>query len=232
MAGRDDLFSPALDLLLGGACVGCGRPGTPLCPTCGSALEVLPHQVRPSPCPEGLPRTFAVTEYAGAVRAALTAHKEKGVLALAKPLGRALALSAFGALAGELAAGATETPVALVPVPSRRQVRRSRGHDPLMSIAREARRSLRRAGLDARVVGALRVRRAVEDQAWLSASERAVNLHEAFVARPLHGVESVLVVDDIITTGATGVEAARALRDAGVEVHGLAVIAATRRRTP
>jgi predicted amidophosphoribosyltransferase len=230
MPEDNGLTSTALDLLLGGACVACHRPGPSLCAACGSCLQMLPRQVWPTPCPEGLPRTFAVTDYGGAARAALTAHKEEAVLTLAKPLGRALALSVFGLLAGELTKDTGEAHIALVPVPSRRQATRARGHDPLMSIARQASRALRRAGLTARVMPALRMARTVEDQAGLDARARASNLDHAFVARRLRTDVSLVVVDDIITTGATGVEAGRALRVVGARVVGMAVVAATRRR--
>jgi predicted amidophosphoribosyltransferase len=232
MPANNGLTSPALDLLLGGACVACRRPGPSLCAACGSCLQRMPRQVWPSPCPKGLPRTFAVTDYDGAARAALTAHKEEAVLTLAKPLGRALALSVFGLLAGGVPTDTGMAHIALVPVPSRRQVTRARGHDPLLSITREASRALRRAGLKTSVMRVLRMARTVEDQAGLDAQARATNLDHAFVARRLRTDVSVVVVDDIITTGATGVEAARALRAAGAHVLGMAVVAATRRRVP
>jgi predicted amidophosphoribosyltransferase len=171
-----------------------------------------------------------VAPYEGPARAALTVHKEEAVLALARPLGRALALSVFGLLARDLAAGGAPGPIVLVPVPSRRQVTRARGYDPLLSVSRQARRALRRAGLDARLARSLRLTRKVEDQAGLDARARAANLERAFVARPVRGGLPAVVVDDIITTGATAVEANRALRAAGVEVLGIAVIAATPRR--
>ena len=72
--------------------------------------------------------------------------------------------------------------------------------------------------------------RAVADQAGLDAAERAANLGGAPAARrPLDGLP-VVVVDYVMTTGATLVEAARALREAGAAVRGCAVVAATRRR--
>jgi predicted amidophosphoribosyltransferase len=100
-----------------------------------------------------------------------------------------------------------------------------------MSITREAGRALRRAGLRTSLVRALATSRSVEDQAGLSARARAANLDHAFVARRVRGTEGpIIVVDDIITTGATGVEAARALRAAGGHILGMAVVAATQRR--
>jgi predicted amidophosphoribosyltransferase len=78
----------------------------------------------------------------------------------------------------------------------------------------------------------LRPRRAVADQAGLGSAGRAANLQGALVAvRPLAG-RAVVIVDDLVTTGATLADAARALLVAGASVHGAATVAATQRRVP
>ncbi|MDV9175387.1 ComF family protein [Streptomyces sp. W16] len=80
------------DLVLPAECGGCGMPRTVLCPECRAALSgAVPSRVRPVPEPSGLPATYAAVPYADEVRAVLLAHKERGSLALAGPLGAALA---------------------------------------------------------------------------------------------------------------------------------------------
>jgi predicted amidophosphoribosyltransferase len=64
----------------------------------------------------------------------------------------------------------------------------------------------------------------------LSASERYRNLVGAMRASPPPATATALIVDDIVTTGASLAEAARALSTAGWPVAGAAVIAATPRR--
>ncbi|NEB68026.1 ComF family protein, partial [Streptomyces fulvissimus] len=104
-------------LVLPVACAGCGRPRTELCSACGAALSgAPPRRVRPSPRPAGLPAVHAAAPYENAVRAVLLAHKERGALGLAGPLGRALAASVR---AGTGQVG-TVGPLLLVPVPSAR----------------------------------------------------------------------------------------------------------------
>jgi predicted amidophosphoribosyltransferase len=220
----------SLDLLLGGTCAGCSRPGPSLCSRCGVALEVLPHRVAPTPAPPGLPPTFAVTAYDGVAKLVLLAHKEQGRLSLARPLGRALALSCFAVLT-TIASPSRVDGLRLVPVPSVPSRIRDRGHDPLLRVTRECRRALRAAGVPAAVYPLLRPAREVEDQSGLSAAARLENLAGAFDVTAHRSREGpVIVVDDIITTGATAAEATRALTRTGADVVGVAVIAATARR--
>ena len=222
-----------LDLVLPAACVGCGADGSSWCPACAATLAGRPWATTPDPCPPGFPATWVVAAYDGPVRAAAVAHKERGVRAIRAPLAAALAASVAAALA-DGSGGLLDLGVLLVPAPSRGAAVRSRGDDPTLGLARCAARRLTRAGLPAAVVPALRLARSTADQAGLDAQERADNLAGAArVPRRLVGAVAgrpVVLVDDVVTTGATLVESTRALRAAGAVVVGAAVVAATPRR--
>ena len=219
-----------VDLVLGGRCAGCDRPGVTLCSGCRELLATLtPFRAWPDPRPPGLPPPTASAPYADEVRRLVIAHKENARYALARPLGSVLATAVLSAL-GERRA------VWLCPVPSARATVRQRGHDPLRRIAKAAIKALRRQGVDARLADALRVVRRPDDQAGLSAERRTVNLDGAFAARSRWAErltdQPVLLVDDVITTGSTLAEACRALESRGIPVLGCAVLAATRRHRP
>jgi predicted amidophosphoribosyltransferase len=203
------------DLVLPAECGGCGRPRAVLCPECRAALSgAVPRRVRPVPEPPGLPVVHAAARYADEVRAMLLAHKERGTLALAAPLGAALAK----AVRAGLPSGAGGRPLLLVPVPSAREAVRARGHDPARRIALAAARELRREGTPAQVLAVLRQRRAVADQAGLDSRQRLENLAGALAVVPggsrLLTDGAVVLVDDLMTTGASLGEAARAVREA------------------
>ncbi|MEU9704585.1 ComF family protein [Streptomyces sp. NPDC047981] len=201
-------------LVLPVVCGGCGRPRTELCPPCGEELSGSgPRRVRPSPEPAGLPVVHAAAPYADAVRSVLLAHKERGALWLAEPLGDALA-GAVEAAAGRCD-GPGAGPLLLVPVPSSRRSVRARGHDPTRRVALAAAGRLRRRGRAARVIPVLRQRHGVADQSGLGAAGRFANLAGALevVAGGGRLMERgrVVLVDDLMTTGASLAEAARAL---------------------
>lgn len=228
------LADTVVDLALGGTCAGCGRPGRLLCGACHDALPRTAYAARPTPCPPGLPTTWAAAPYDGTVRDLVLGHKERRQLALAPPLGDLLAEALRAALPHLDGVGT----VLLVPVPSRPGVDRGRGHAPTTALVRAAARVLQRAGTDARVAGVLVSHGGVADQAGLGAAARAANLAgslhcpAARLGRQARATPRARVVlcDDVLTTGATLAEAARALRAAGVEPGAAAVVAATRLR--
>lgn len=222
------MLAALLDLVLPQECAGCGGPGA-WCAACRQVLQqaaLFPiGPARPTPAPAGFPRAATAAAYDGAVRGALLAHKEHGRLGLVAPLGRALA-AAVGCLA-------PPPGVLLVPVPSRRAVVRARGHDHALRLARSAARALATGGLPATAVALLAPARRIGDQAGLDAGGRAANLLGAFrLARAVPAGACVLLVDDVVTTGASLAEATRAVTAAGGRVHGAATVAATMRRWP
>jgi predicted amidophosphoribosyltransferase len=228
-----DVLDGAVDLLLGGACVACARPGRALCRTCAALLPSDAGPTWPDPVPPGLAPPWAAGAYDGALRAMVIAHKEHRVLALRRPLATLLAAS-VAALLDESTLG----PVVLVPVPSRPGAARSRGHDPTAALTVGAARLLRAADQDVIARPLLRSRRGVVDQAGLGAVDRSANLAGSMrcPSGPLRRLAAIrprarfVVCDDVLTTGATTREAQRALESVGLTVAGVATVAATRRR--
>ncbi len=175
-----------------------------------------------------MPRTHAAVAYADPVRAAVSAWKDADRRDLVTVLGPVLERSVEAAV---LAAGWSKEPVVVVPAPSSAAAVRRRGDAPLLELAAWV---ARRPGHHrVRVVPALHQVRRVADQSGLGISDRRRNLTGAIAVKPMwHNVirhRNVIVVDDVVTTGATLAEAARALRRAGaLHVVGATVAAAQR----
>ncbi|HEY3013723.1 MAG TPA: ComF family protein [Nocardioides sp.] len=236
------VYDALADLFTGSRCLGCDVGGRLLCPACLLGLPAEAQPSWPEPSPAGLCPPWACGPYEGLLRDLVIGHKERGLLALARPLGLLLGLAVSGAVSAAVPtpgrdAGPT---VVLVPVPSRPSTVRSRGHDPTRSMTRVAARHLRTAGYDAVAEPLLAIRGAVRDQAGLNAEERAANLAGSFwcPSQRLAGLSRkrsaavTVVCDDVLTTGATAREAQRALEAVGVRPAGIAVVAAARRRYP
>lgn len=225
-------WTTLLDLVLPAECAGCGRTGSldvteGLCGACTSALGGPPTTVRPVRRPAGLPTVHALAPYRDPVPDIIIAQKEYGRLDLARPLGHHLARAA-------LAAADNSSSLWLVPAPSARSSIRRRGQDPVCRMARVAAGELRALGRSANVLPALRHCRAVSDQVGLTHVERARNLAGALTVRPVARsrlpLRPVVIVDDVMTSGSTLAEAARAIRAGGGRPVGAAVLAATRFR--
>jgi len=214
------------DLVLPRVCCGCGAPRQALCPDCLERIAA-PGQVldvRAAGAPDDLP-ICAAGWYDGPLRAAVLAYKERGRRDLARVLGGLLALAVAGAVlrAHDELIDAPHAGLALVPAPSTAAARRARGGDHVAALARALRPSPHWA-----VAPALQLTRPVLDSAGLGARARAGNLDRAMrAARPRTPDQPCVLIDDVVTSGATAAEAHRALRAAGWHVAGVAVVAAT-----
>lgn len=229
---RRPWWMPLLDLVLPAECAGCGHTGSAevvegLCSTCALTLSGPPMRVRPARRPAGLPPVHALAPYREPVADVIVAQKERNRLDLARPLGRRLARAVLAGCSGAM-------PVWLVPAPSARSSVRRRGQDPVRRMACIAAGELRAAGRTANVLPALRHQRHVADQVGLTHRERARNLAGALAVHPAAvprlTQRATVVVDDVMTSGATIAEAARAIRAAGGRPIAAAVLAATRFR--
>ena len=236
-----DLLAGLADLVLPAACAGCGAERVPLrygtCAGCVAGLEALtPYPTVPASPPPGMPPCTAVGPYAGPLRSVLLAYKERGRHRLARPLGALLA----GAVADAAirAGGGPRVPLILVPVPSTARAVRDRHGDHMARLTAHTVRRLRSAGWQARAVQPLHVlprpdSATLDPAARAEVAGRTLRIRSSGIRvlqRTVSRRSILVVVDDIVTTGATMAAVAGRLREANVQVTGTAVLAATRLR--
>jgi predicted amidophosphoribosyltransferase len=236
-----ELVSGLADLVLPSPCAGCGAERVALrfgaCADCAAALEALtPYPTTPVPPPPGMPACSAVGPYAGPLRSALLAYKEKGRHRLARPLG--VLLAAAVADAAVRGGGGPGVPVLIVPVPSTASAARQRHGDHMARLAAHAVRRLRTEGWHADVARPMRALPR-PDSASLDTAARAAVAENSLRIRPLRirvlrrapaMKNTLIVVDDIVTTGVTLAAVTARLGEVNMQVAGAAVLAATRLR--
>jgi len=228
------LATAALDLLFPAVCPLCaGRLGAgrrdpvcgacwasftrvtpPLCVTCGAPVPAE-GITRCAACRDetlAFDYARAAASYGGAVREAVHVLKFGGRRSMARPLGDLIVDQCMDPLL---------VPDMLVPVPLSHARERERGFNQAVLLAE---RLGERLGVRVRARWLVRLR-ATAAQSDLTAAERRANVANAFLATPAVSGRHVAVVDDVITTGATVSECARALRAAGARRVGVLAVA-------
>lgn len=194
-------------------CQVCGIAGPPelTAYTCPDCVEHSPHFLAA--------RSYAV--YGGALRELVHLLKYRGMEPLAAPLGQRMASVAEVPPCREILGRCH----AVIAVPLETARKRERGYNQAELLAKVVARQLRLPLLPA---GTLRRTRATPSQSGLSREERRENMHGAFSAKHRSMPKSVLLIDDVMTTGATLDACAQALTAAGARE----VVALTVARTP
>ncbi|MEV6912895.1 ComF family protein [Amycolatopsis sp. NPDC051071] len=195
-------------------CASCGAPGAPCCETCQTVWGSLSEITRAPTA--GLVPVYALARYADEARRLILAYKERGRRDLAPSLGRALA-EALPRIRPEHC---------LVPVPSRRHASRVRGGPHVQRMAEECAKVLVSKGNLATVAPVLKLKAGVRDAAKLTRAERAVNLDGRIRLVPGIRPERVILLDDVITTGATAAACTRMLDASGIHVSAVVALAA------
>lgn len=203
------LIDAAAHLFLGSVCPGCRLPSLSLCRPCSELLRDQPPRQVHRAALAGTP-LVAANDYRPLLEHLIPAFKDDGALHLGNALGERLAVA--------VAALHPEPATLLVPVPSLASKVRARGYDHGHRLVAHA---ARRNGLRWRAQ--LGRSSSGRDQRELGRNGRNRNVEGQMWARPTGA--PVVLCDDVVTTGASLAEALRAMRNAGAEVVGIAVVA-------
>jgi predicted amidophosphoribosyltransferase len=200
--------SGLLDFVFPSRCAVCEALGPNLCEDCHQVLRPSPHDFQRGPIVG-----WAATYLSPEVSKLLVSFKDRGQSALVSDLNELIA-----PLVAELAVFSEV--VHLVPAPSRMENFARRGFTPSVVLAR----ALSNLVSNAHVLNCLVLAKDVKDQVGLSSAQRHENLAGSMSINQRVGGSLCFVVDDICTTGATLIEAWRALSVGGANVLGALVI--------
>jgi len=202
------LGSSLVDFIFPSRCAVCDRSGENLCLNCKNLLRIEPREFLLS----GLD-VYTVTKYSDETSRLLVSLKDKGQFALVAELAQMLR-----PVIEKLPA--SESSRYLVPAPSSPENYSKRGFHPMLLLAQEVASKYPSFS----VMNCLRFSRRVKDQVGLTEPERLANLSFSMELNQSVTGRVCYLLDDVVTTGATALEAARVLRVGGAYLAGVLAV--------
>jgi ComF family protein len=202
------LGTSLIDLIFPTRCAVCDRAGKNLCEECKNVLWIEPREFLIS----GL-HVYTVTKYSDETSRLLVSLKDKGQFALVAEVAQMLRPVIENL-------PVSESISYLVPAPSSPENFSKRGFHPMLLLAQ----AVASKHSSFKVMNCLRFSRHVNDQVGLTEPERLANLSFSMELNQSVAGRVCYLLDDVVTTGATALEAARVLRLGGATLAGVLAI--------
>jgi predicted amidophosphoribosyltransferase len=211
------------ELIYPNICLCCGKTGIKICHNCSKYWLANPNKSKvENNC------LFFVTTYDETTSPIILAAKESGNREAVKLIARSITNSISFAI---LNLGIAQ-PINLVSIPSQLSAIRRRGRDHIKDLVQEVITQLNMQNIDAVYLPILKPIKKIKDQSDLNGLQRKENMSHAFIVKTSPISQSaVIVIDDLVTTGASILEGVRALSEAKITVDAVVTACAVGRNS-
>jgi predicted amidophosphoribosyltransferase len=211
------------ELIYPNICLCCGKTGVKICHNCSKYWLANPNKSKvENNC------LFFVTTYDETTSPIILAAKESGNRESVKLIARSITNSISFAI---LNLGIAQ-PINLVSIPSQLSAIRRRGRDHIKDLVQEVITQLNKQNIDAVYLPILKPIKKIKDQSDLNGLQRKENMSHAFIVKTSPISQSaVIVIDDLVTTGASILEGVRALSEAKITVDAVVTACAVGRNS-
>lgn len=211
------------ELIYPNICICCGKTGVKICDNCSKYWLANPNKSKvENKC------LFFVTTYDETTSPIILAAKESGNREAIKLIARSIASSISFAI---LNLGIAQ-PINLVTIPSQLSAIRRRGRDHIKDLVQEVIIQLNQQNIDAIYLPILKPIKKIKDQSDLNGLQRKENMSQAFIVKSSPISQSaVILIDDLVTTGASIHEGVRALSEAKITVDAVVTACAVGRNS-
>jgi predicted amidophosphoribosyltransferase len=210
------------ELIYPNICLCCGKTGVTICHNCSNYWQANPNKSKVENC------LFFVTTYDETTSPIILAAKESGNREAVKLIAGSITNSISFAI---LNLGIAQ-PINLVTIPSQLSAIRRRGRDHINDLVQEVITQLHKQNIDAIYLPILKPIKKIKDQSDLNGLQRKENMSHAFIVKTSPISQSaVIVIDDLVTTGASILEGVRALGEAKITVDAVVTACAVGRNS-
>ena len=211
------------ELIYPNICLSCGKTGAKICHNCSKYWLAKPNKSKIENN-----YLFFVATYDESTSPIILAAKESGSREAVKLIARSIACSISFAISNL----DISKPINLITIPSQLSAIRKRGRDHIKDLVLEVMIQLDQQNIDAIYLPILKPIKKIKDQSNLNGLQRKENMSHAFIAKSSQISQSaVILIDDLVTTGASVQEGVRALAEAKITIDAVVTACAVGRNS-